>query len=213
MALAVLTKGPVGIVLPGLIIVGFWLYLGGLVGGVRAALNEMHVVKGSILFLVMTVPWFVLVTIANGQAYIDSFFGYHNFERFTDVVNGHSAPWYFYFLVVTVGFLPWSPLLPWAIARCQPLRIKYWRSQPRQGQLGLFALIWFVVIFGFFTVAVTKLPSYVLPLMPAGAVLVSLAWGDRLCPAPGQESGKPGIWPWLGTQSAVFRHSRLCHLL
>jgi 4-amino-4-deoxy-L-arabinose transferase-like glycosyltransferase len=198
MALAVLTKGPVGVGLPGLIIAGFWIYLEGPIQGIRAALQEMHVVKGSLLFLVMTVPWFVLVTVANGQAYIDSFFGYHNFERFTDVVNGHSAPWYFYFLVVTVGFLPWSPVIPWAIARLKPLGITYWRSQPRQGQLGLFALIWFVVIFVFFTVAVTKLPSYVLPLMPAAAVLVSLAWSDRLCPAPGQARPSLGFRISLG---------------
>ena len=198
MALAVLTKGPVGVGLPGLTIAGFWIYLNGPIKGIRAALAEMHVVKGSILFLVMTVPWFVLVTIANGQAYIDSFFGYHNIERFTDVVNGHSAPWYFYFLVVTVGFLPWSPVIPWAIARLKPLGFKYWRSQSRQGQLGLFALIWFLVVFAFFTVAVTKLPSYVLPLMPAAAVLVGLAWSDRLCPQPGQTRSSLGFGLSLG---------------
>ena len=198
MALAVLTKGPVGVVLPGLIIAGFWIYLEGFLGGIRAALQEMHVVKGSLLFLVMTVPWFVLVIAANGQVYIDSFFGYHNFERFTDVVNGHAAPWYFYFLIVTVGFLPWSPLIPWAIARLKPWGVAYWRSQPRQGQLGLFALIWFVLIFAFFTVAVTKLPSYVLPLMPAGAVLVGLAWSDRLCPPPGRPKANLGFGISLG---------------
>jgi 4-amino-4-deoxy-L-arabinose transferase-like glycosyltransferase len=198
MALAVLTKGPVGIVLPGLIVTCFWIYLHGPIKGIVTAIQEMYVVKGGILFLVMTVPWFVLVTVVNGQAYIDSFFGYHNFERFTDVVNGHSAPWYFYFLVVTVGFLPWSPVIPWAIARLKPLGIQAWRSQPRQGQLGLFALIWFVVIFAFFTVAVTKLPSYVLPLMPAAAVLVSLAWSDRLYPTPSQPRSNVGFGISLG---------------
>ncbi len=198
MALAVLTKGPVGVVLPGLIIAGFWIYLEGWIGGIRAIFQEMHVIKGGLLFLVITVPWFVLVIAANGQTYIDSFFGYHNFERFTDVVNGHSAPWYFYFLVVTVGFLPWSPLIPWAIARLRPWGVSYWRSQPRQGQLGLFALIWFLLIFAFFTVAVTKLPSYVLPLMPAGAVLVGLAWSDRLCPPPGRAKTNLGFGISLG---------------
>ncbi|MEO1094259.1 MAG: glycosyltransferase family 39 protein [Cyanobacteria bacterium J06638_28] len=180
MALAVLAKGPVGVVIPGMILVGFLLY----VGELWTIWQEMHLVKGAILFLSMTVPWYVLVVVANGQAYLDSFFGYHNIDRFTSVVNGHAAPWYFYFLVVAVGFLPWSSYLPFAIARLTPWYWRHWQRQPRHGQLGIFALIWFGVIFGFFTVAVTKLPSYVLPLMPAAAILVGLAWSDRLCARP-----------------------------
>jgi 4-amino-4-deoxy-L-arabinose transferase-like glycosyltransferase len=188
LGLAVLTKGPVGVVLPGLIVLAFLLY----VGQFRQVLRELHLVKGAVIFLAITVPWHVLVIAANGQAYIDSFFGYHNVERFTNVVNGHAAPWYFYFLVVAVGFLPWAPFLPWAIARLRCHRPQFWQTQPRSSHLGIFALAWFVVIFGFFTIAVTKLPSYVLPLMPAAAILVGLGWSDRLCPAP-NSSTKSGL--------------------
>jgi 4-amino-4-deoxy-L-arabinose transferase-like glycosyltransferase len=180
LGLAVLTKGPVGLVLPGLIVFAFALYT----RQFWQLLREMHLVPGGLIFLAITVPWYVLVIAANGRAYIDSFFGYHNVERFTQVVNGHAAPWYFYFLVVAVGFLPWSPFLPWAIARLHPQRWHFWAAQPRFTHLGVFALIWFGVIFGFFTIAVTKLPSYVLPLMPAAAMLVGLGWSDRLCPSP-----------------------------
>ena len=122
------------------------------------------------------------------------FFGYHNFERFTDVVNGHAAPWFFYFLVVFVGFLPWSPFLPLAIARLQFWRPGYWRQQPRSSHLGLFALIWFAVIFTFFTTAVTKLPSYVLPLMPAAAILVGIFWSDRTGQASVGKKAGWGFW-------------------
>ncbi|MFE4108344.1 ArnT family glycosyltransferase [Almyronema epifaneia] len=176
MALAVLAKGPVGVVLPSLIVIGFLLY----VGRLREVLAELRLLPGLLLFLLITVPWYVLVILANGRAYIDSFFGYHNLDRFTSVVNGHSAPWFFYFLVVFVGFVPWSIFLPQAIARLQFWRVKHWRRQPRSAQLGLFALAWFLGIFIFFTVAVTKLPSYVLPLMPAAAILVALLWSDRM---------------------------------
>ncbi|MGB3616437.1 MAG: glycosyltransferase family 39 protein, partial [Elainellaceae cyanobacterium] len=113
-ALAILTKGPVGIVLPGLIIGSFLLYLGD-----WRAMREMRPLLGSALVLGLTLPWYALVIRANGQAYIDSFFGYHNVQRFTQVVNNHAAPWYFYFLVVTVGFIPWSMYLPWGITRLQ----------------------------------------------------------------------------------------------
>ncbi len=172
MGLAVLDKGPVGIVIPGLIVTVFAAYI----GQIRTLLKEIKLLQGSLLTLLLTVPWFVAIIAIHGQTYIDSFFGYHNYERFTEVVNGHAAPWYFYFAVVAVGFLPWSPGLPFAMVRLRPWSLGYWRRQPREKQLGIFALIWFVVIFGFFTAAVTKLPSYVLPLLPAAAIMVGLMW-------------------------------------
>ncbi|MEO0434875.1 MAG: glycosyltransferase family 39 protein [Cyanobacteria bacterium J06656_5] len=175
-ALAVLDKGPVGVVIPGLVVAVF----AGYVGQIRNLLKEIKLLRGSLLTLLITMPWFIAVIAIHGQTYIDSFFGYHNYERFTDVVNGHAAPWYFYFAVVAIGFLPWSPGLPFAMARLQPFAIGYWRRQPREKQLGLFALIWFLAIFCFFTAAVTKLPSYVLPLMPAAAIMIGLMWAGPI---------------------------------
>ncbi|MBW4690324.1 MAG: glycosyltransferase family 39 protein [Lyngbya sp. HA4199-MV5] len=172
MALAVLTKGPIGILLPGLIIGGFLLY----VGNAKVVLREMRLLRGALVVLVIALPWYVLVTLANGRAFIDSFFGYHNVERFTQVVNRHAGPWYFHIVVILVGFLPWSAYLPAAIAHIKPLQRRYWQDQPRFQQLGLFALVWFVVILGFFTIATTKYFSYTLPLMPAAAILVALLW-------------------------------------
>lgn len=176
MALSVLTKGPVGIVIPAITIGVFALYL----GNIQALWRELFVLRGLLLTLAISLPWFILVTLRNGEAYIDSFFGYHNFDRFVSVVNRHSAPWYFYFLIVLIGFMPWSTYLPVAIANLHLLKRQFWQRQPRTQQLGLFACSWFLSVFGFFTISVTKLPSYVLPLMPAAALLVALWWSDRL---------------------------------
>jgi 4-amino-4-deoxy-L-arabinose transferase-like glycosyltransferase len=187
--LAVLTKGPVGVVLPGLIIAAFTLYL----GNWREVWREMQPLKGILIVLVLTVPWYVLVTLANGDAFIDSFFGYHNLERFTRAVNNHKAPWFFYFVVVLLGFIPWSMHLPVAIARLRFWQRNYWRQQPRMAHLGLFALMWFTVIFGFFTIAKTKLPSYVLPLIPAAAMLIGLFWSDQMA-------------RWRSTRGALISH-------
>jgi 4-amino-4-deoxy-L-arabinose transferase-like glycosyltransferase len=175
-ALAVLTKGPVAIVLAGFTIGSFLLY----VGKARSVLQEMQVLPGVLLVLALNLPWYGLVIARNGEAYIEAFFGYHNLERFTSVVNRHSAPWYFYVIVVLVGFFPWSAFLPAAIARLQIWRRQYWCQQPRSDHLGIFALFWALSVLGFFTVAVTKLPSYVLPLMPAVAILVALFWSERI---------------------------------
>ncbi len=174
LALAVLTKGPVGLALPGLIIVPFLL----IVGRLRSTLRSMGIWWGIPLFLAIVVPWFVLVIAENGQVYIDSFFGYHNVARFTSVVNRHSAPWYFYLIVIGFGFFPWSAYLPAAIAQFHPWHVAAWRRASRSQQLPLFALCWLVGIFLFFSLAVTKLPSYVLPLMPAGAILVAIVLAD-----------------------------------
>jgi 4-amino-4-deoxy-L-arabinose transferase-like glycosyltransferase len=171
---AILTKGPVGIVLPGIIIGAFLLY----VGRFREVLREMRLLMGILIIFGLSVPWYALVIWRNGWNYINSFFGYHNLERFTEVVNGHSAPWYFYFVIVLLGFLPCSVYIPVAVVRLKFWQRSHWRSLERFQQFGLFAWFWFASIFAFFCIAVTKLPSYVLPLMPAAAILVALLWSD-----------------------------------
>lgn len=180
---AILTKGPVGIVLPGLIVCLFLFYLGNFI----KVWQEAKPLRGLLIVGAIALPWYILVALDNGSNYIDSFFGYHNVERFTSVVNRHSAPWYFYFIVVLVGFAPYAVYLPAAIARLKFWDFRYWRSQPRPQQLSLFAFVWFVGVFGFFTIAVTKLPSYVLPLMPAAAILIALFWGENMISSPGSK--------------------------
>ncbi len=167
-------------VIPALAIGLFLLY----VGKFREVVREMRVLWGIAIILLLAVPWYILVTLANGEAFIDSFFGYHNLERFTSVVNHHRGPWYFYFEIVLLGFAPWSIFLPVAIARLQFWKRSIWQNQPRSQQLGLFALFWFGSVFGFFTIAVTKLPSYVLPLIPAAGILVALFWSEQLVQTP-----------------------------
>ncbi|VXD22223.1 Glycosyl transferase family 39 [Planktothrix serta PCC 8927] len=176
-ALAVLAKGPIGIVFPILIIGGFLIYT----RQWQSVLREMQLLPGIFIFLIIAVPWFILVTLANGQAYLDTFFGHHNFERFTNVVSNHPGPWFYYFPVILVALLPWSVYLPVAIYQIKFWKIQDWRSQDRSQHLGLFALFWFVIIFGFFSASATKLPSYVLPCIPAGVILISI-WGNQKNP-------------------------------
>ena len=169
-----------GVVLPGAIVLIFLIC----VGKVREVLREIKLVPGIMIFLGLSVPWYVLAYLRNGDVFISSFFGYHNLERFTQVVNHHQGAWYFHSLIVLIGFFPWSIYLPAAIAHS--LRDRSWRHQPRASHLGLFTLIWFAIVLGFFTIAVTKYITYTLPLVPAAAILVSLWWSDqREKPAPG----------------------------
>jgi 4-amino-4-deoxy-L-arabinose transferase-like glycosyltransferase len=175
-ALAILTKGPIAFLLPAAIISGFTLYL----GNWRSVWQEMYLGWGLLGILGLTLPWYVLVTLANGEAFINSFFGYHNLTRFSSVVSHHSGPWYFHLLVILAGFLPWSAYLPAALLKTQPWQRQQWQQRSRSEQLSLYALVWFVVILGFFTLSVTKYFSYTLPLMPAAAILVALLWTDDI---------------------------------
>ena len=202
LALGVLTKGPVGLVLPGGIVLAFALYLGEL----KPLWKEAKPVWGLLLVAALSIPWFVLVILANGEAYIDSFFGYHNIDRFTRVVNQHSAPWFFYFVVVAWGFAPWSVYVPIALGRLELWRRKWWLRRSRAERLPLFAGAWFLGVFCFFTIAVTKLPSYVVPLMPAGGLLVALLWRDLLSGdlAPRRSMPRPGLSePPIATEDVV----------
>ncbi|MGV0024310.1 ArnT family glycosyltransferase [Phormidesmis priestleyi] len=173
MALAVLTKGPVGIVLPGAIVLLFLIC----VGKLREGLRELKLLPGMLIFLGLSVPWYVAAYVQNGAVFVDSFFGVHNVDRFTRVVNQHQGPWYFHILIVLAGFFPWSIYLPAAIGHFSR---QNWRQKPRSQHLGLFALIWFGVVLGFFTIAVTKYITYTLPLVPAGAILVALWWEHQI---------------------------------
>lgn len=198
-ALAILAKGPVGIVLPGLVILAFLLY----VGEFKPVLREARPVLGAFIIAGLSLPWYVLVIWRNGWDYINSFFGYHNVDRFTGVVNGHAAPWFFYFLVVLLGFAPYSVYLPAAIARLKFWKRRDWRSLPRSRQFGLFAFVWFAVVFVFFSIAVTKLPSYVLPLMPASGILVALLWAELLSAGGNSRSFRVSAWVNVAFLSAV----------
>jgi 4-amino-4-deoxy-L-arabinose transferase-like glycosyltransferase len=181
MGLAVVAKGPVGFVLPVLIIGAFLLY----VGKLREVWREIFPLQGMLIFLAVATPWYILMTIRFGEYFIDTFFGFHNFQRFTSVVSNHPGPWYYYIPVILVGFIPWSIYLPAAITRLRFWKRDCWLEAPRSAQLGLYALIWFVVVFVFFSLASTKLPSYVLPLIPAAVIMVTLLWSEQL-----QKEGK-----------------------
>jgi 4-amino-4-deoxy-L-arabinose transferase-like glycosyltransferase len=188
--LAILAKGPVGLVVPGLIIGAFWLYG----GQFWSKFWEIKPIRGLLLISLISLPWYLLVIQANGDDFIRSFFGYHNISRFTGAINNHGAPIYAHVFFILFGFAPWSLYLPAAVARLRLHRRSHWMSRPRDQQLGLFAACWLVGVFVFFTISATKLPSYILPLIPAAAILLGLYWADRLTDQI-QDSTRPKITP------------------
>lgn len=174
-ALAVLTKGPVGLIIPVLVIIAFLLLSGRLIETVKG----MRIFSGGIIFLIISLPWYITEIWINGWEYIDAFFIKHNFTRYTGVVSGHGEPAYYFIPVILLAFFPWSVFLPYALYKYFPRNMPKGHLQRKESML-LFSLVWFLVIFAFFSLSKTKLPGYIAPLSPAIAIMVGSIWNEYM---------------------------------
>ncbi len=162
MALAVLSKGLMGLILPGAA-----LFLYSLFNRDWRIWLRMHWFSGLLLFLLVALPWFVLVMRANPE-FFQFFFIHEHFERFLTKVHDRYQPWYYFVPVLLFGMLPWTLLMLDALLRT-------WRgsaAQARTFSAERFLLVWAVFVYFFFTISSSKLPSYLLPMFPALALLM-----------------------------------------
>ncbi len=166
---AVLSKGLVGAVLPAGALVTYTLLTRDF-----ALWRRLHVVTGSLLFLALTAPWFVQVSLANPE-FPHFFFIHEHFERFLTSVHHRVEPWWFFLPVLILGLLPWTTLVPAALAGG-------WREHAAAGGFRprRFLLAYAAFILLFFSASSSKLSGYVLPMLPPIALLV----GERLASIP-----------------------------
>ena len=197
---AVLAKGPVGLLLPGLVIIVFLLLRGQLWSEVR----QTPWFPLLALFLGVTLPWYVLATLANGFTFLARFIGFSNLERFTSVLYSHPGPPWFYLPWVVLLLLPWSLYLPVALVRLRFWRLSVWRSASDAEAVPLFALVWLVLIVAFFSSAATKLPGYILPALPGAALLVGLLFAPLSHPQEELASARHPLWRLSGWFNAVL---------
>ena len=179
-ALAVLSKGLIGIVLPGAVIV---IYI--LVKRDFALLRRLHLATGGLLFLAISAPWFIAVSLANPE-FPQFFFIHEHLARYTSTIHQRYQPWYYFIPILLLGILPWLVTLFDALIHA------YKRPRAAGFDATLFLLLWAGFIFAFFSLSGSKLPSYILPIFPALALLIAvrlttidarvLAW--QLAPLP-----------------------------
>ena len=172
-ALAVLSKGLIGFVLPAGALAAYVL-----IERDFRLLRRMHWLSGGALFLAISVPWFVAVSRANPE-FLNFFFVHEHFERFLTRVHGrYQPPWYF-IAILSIGFLPW-------IVALFPALWNAWKSSDAQERFrpARFLLVWSAVVLVFFSLSSSKLPSYILPMFPSLALLVgaTLARSSRALP-------------------------------
>jgi 4-amino-4-deoxy-L-arabinose transferase-like glycosyltransferase len=190
-ALAVLTKGVIGLLLPGLVI-GVTLLLKTLSLRIRwrqgrsplllfrLGLNRfrdwwptvpaLRPVPGVLLFLLLVVPWHLAIwkaggQDANGRTWIQEYIIRQHVGRFKGQDTVHNAPLPTFFVYFLIGFFPWACLTPAAFRAARA-------ESPAQRQTHRFLLIWFWTIFVFFSLGAAKLPTYIAPTYPAAALLV-----------------------------------------
>jgi 4-amino-4-deoxy-L-arabinose transferase-like glycosyltransferase len=168
LGLAVLAKGPVAVVLAALTL----LLFGGHQGALLRLWRQLRPWPGLLLTAAVALPWYGLELLVEGRPFWDSFFGYHNLQRFTGVVNNHLQPWWFFLPVLVVASLPFTPLLlAGLLAALRPPRAA---ARP-ETSLPSFAACWLLAVLLFFTAAATKLPSYWIPATPAAGLLIAWA--------------------------------------
>ncbi|MGJ7510595.1 glycosyltransferase family 39 protein [Variovorax sp. GT1P44] len=162
MAGAVLSKGLVGILIPGVT-----LFLTCLWRRDFSLWRGMHWASGLLIFLLLAAPWFVLVSSRNPE-FAQFFFIHEHFARYLTNVHKREGAWWYYLPLLLGGMLPWTSALPWLWPRQAASGPS--NTQPRVDMLFVYAL--FVLLF--FSVSGSKLPSYILPVFPVLALLVAL---------------------------------------
>jgi 4-amino-4-deoxy-L-arabinose transferase-like glycosyltransferase len=188
MAMATLTKGPVGFAVP---LITAFLYLTA-VRQWRIFWQRGAPIAGTLVFLLLAGPWYAAMFLLHGDAY-SSQAKIHTVGRFLAPMEGHGGGWWFYFPILLLGFYPWSTFLPAAFYRAYvswresrtAVNRKYESLEPKEplgagDELEWFAGLWIIGVFIFFSLSSTRLPHYIGPLFPACALLAASFWTQGL---------------------------------
>ncbi len=169
MALAVLSKGLIGVVFPAATI---FLYC--LAQRDWRLLAKLEWARGPLVFLAIAAPWFVLVSSANPE-FARFFFIHEHFERFLTKAHRREEPWWFFLPIFFVGFLPWMLALV-------PAALHAWRT-PSPGAFAWrrFAVLWTAFVVLFFSASGSKLPAYIVPVFPVFALVLG-EWLETVPP-------------------------------
>ncbi|MDO8650868.1 MAG: glycosyltransferase family 39 protein [Undibacterium sp.] len=161
MALAVLSKGLIGVVLPGAVLIIYTF-----VARDWSIWKRLHMGKGLLIFFAIVSPWFILVALKNPE-HPHFFFIHEHLQRFTSNVHKRYQPAYFFIAILALGIFPWLGLLlqgMWSALKKEPAGF-----QPKK-----MLLVWSAFIFVFFSISNSKLTGYILPIFPSLALLIAL---------------------------------------
>lgn len=167
--LASLAKGPIAILMTGLIALLFFLSLK---KNFWKNLTRFQPIWGGIIVLLIASPWFIYVHQATGGAFTEGFFIKHNFQRFSSKMEGHGGTFLLTIVFVFLGLFPLGMFIPQGIFHAY----KYYRKDDFITFCGILSL----TIILFFCISSTRLPNYTLPAMPFLAILVAAFFKEQI---------------------------------
>ena len=169
MGVAIITKGPVGVLVPLLSILVYEV-----VRSRRRELSRLRWGLGLLVFIAVALPWFVAVSVRHPDFPRYALWT-ESLKRFATGNAHRGGGWFYYIPVYLGGFAPWSLFL--LVAGWN--RLKRWRKlKQEEGRPVLFLLSWTILVFGFFTISHSKLPAYFLPAVVPLSILMGWAWRD-----------------------------------
>lgn len=163
MALALLSKGLIGIIFP-CGIVFCWIVF----TRKWKMFTEIISFRGILLFFIIALPWFAAVSLKNPD-FFHYFFIRQHFIRYLTTADNRYEPLWFFIPIILVGFIPWTGILLVSLKRALA---SLWQCAGTQRESVLFLLIWFGFIFIFFSMSSSKLVPYILPAFAPLAVLI-----------------------------------------
>lgn len=187
MAFAVLAKGPVGVVLPGLLIAALCALQRDV-----SRLSRMRLGRGLIAVLLIAGVWYVLALIEGGFAFFGKQLLNENVYRMfssSEYEGGHRHGVVYLLLTLLAGFLPWTLFVPGPAIALWRARRRLSARDPR-----VYLQLWIVVVFALYALAVSKRSVYLLALYPALGLLVGWWWAAKSTDATGEESDEPRWW-------------------
>ena len=207
--LATLVKGPVGFLVPALVLLVF-----NRVEGRRGVWRRLLSPLNLLVFFGITLPWFVGLCLVH-RDFLHYGLVEESFHRFTTSKNFHrSEPFYFYLLIVAGTFFPWSLLLPEA-------GVAMWRERWAKNRADRLCLVWAVVVVVFFSISQSKLPGYILSVTVASGILLARLLDAALTNPQGRAARLVGratvafaiVCLFLAATAAVMLGTSRMHLL
>jgi 4-amino-4-deoxy-L-arabinose transferase-like glycosyltransferase len=170
LGLGCLIKGPVAVVLPAVIFPAYLILTGQL-----RRIWKLYPISGCLLFLVVSAPWFIAVSLKE-PGFAHFFFIHEHLERFTSTTHSRKGSVFYFIPVVAVGIFPWIVTL---LHGAKNVWDKTINKEKESARPLIFLALSFIVFFGFFSVSGSKRPPYLLPVFPALAVIIGCYW-DRI---------------------------------
>jgi 4-amino-4-deoxy-L-arabinose transferase-like glycosyltransferase len=206
--LGFLTKGPLGVVIPAIVLIPIWWR-----ERTRVVIRPLDATIAILLFAISGLPWYVVMWAVHGAPYLQSFFVADNLERFaTTRYNDVRAVWY-YVPILVGGLLPWTIfalVMPWRVVRDLIQRRR--RLTDVEWRL----VIWTIAPLVLFTASIGKQPRYILPVLPPIAMMVGAGIANRIAAASRDRAARLeltiatlGTAAMFGGTAALFYRARI----